>query len=156
MIDRLATVQRRQREARQAAEQDHMAAIEALLQRQKALVKPVVEFVFHEAGAYPTVGRDGIPEFAMGVPVYVCGKPYEVICPVASRVPALRRGLAPLVLFAASERERSRIAAQAAPGQRVEVLAVELPPATAVPAQRERAGLTIKEAVNRMFGLDRM
>ncbi|WP_322872165.1 hypothetical protein [Streptomyces goshikiensis] len=156
MIDRLATVQRRQREARQAAEQDHMAAIEALLQRQKALVKPVVEFVVHEAGAYPTVGRDGIPEFAMGVPVYVRGKPYAVICPVASRVPTLRRGLAPLVLFAASERERSRIAAQAAPGQRVEGLAVELPPATAVPAQRERAGLTITEAVNRMFGLDRM
>ncbi|MFD5897129.1 hypothetical protein [Streptomyces sp. NPDC060366] len=32
---------------------------------------------------------------------------------MASRVPALRRSLAPLVLFADSERERSGIAAQA-------------------------------------------
>lgn len=54
----------------------------------------MVEFVFHEAGAYPNVGLDAIPEFAMGVP----------------------------------ERERRRIAAQTAPGQRIEVLAVELPP----------------------------
>ncbi|MFC9620064.1 hypothetical protein ACFTXM_08725 [Streptomyces sp. NPDC056930] len=112
--------------------------------------------VFHEAGIYPNVGRDGTPEFAMGVPVYVRGEPYAVICPVASRVPALRRSLAPLVLFAASERERSRIAAQADPGQRVEVLAAELPPAAPVPTQREQGGLTVKQAVNRMFGLDRM
>ncbi|WP_331721793.1 competence protein CoiA (plasmid) [Streptomyces sp. NBC_01102] len=154
--ERLAAIQQRQREAKAAAEREHMAAIEALLQRQKALVKPVVEFVFHEAGVYPNVGRDGSPEFAMGVPVYVRGEPYAVICPVASRVPALRRRLAPLVLFAASERERGRIAAQADPGQRVEVLAVELPPAEPVPAQREQGTLTVKEAVNRMFGLDRM
>ncbi|WP_405504637.1 competence protein CoiA family protein [Streptomyces anulatus] len=157
-IERLTAAQRRQREARQAAEQDHMAAIEALLQRQKVLVKPVVEFVFHEAGAYPNVGRDGIPEFAMGVPVYVRGKLYAVICPVASRVPALRSRLAPLVLFAASERERSRIAAQAAPGQRIEVLEPEPsnePPPT-VPRQPRQDGLTVKQAVNRMFGLDRM
>ncbi|MCX4400203.1 hypothetical protein OG887_44730 (plasmid) [Streptomyces sp. NBC_00053] len=158
IMDRLAAVQRRQREAREAAEQEHLAAIEALLQRQKALVKPVVEFVYHEAGAYPSVARDGIPEFAMGVPVYLRGKPYAVICPVASRVPALRNRLAPLVLFAATERERSRIAAQAAPDQRVEVLAAEPSPtpAPAVPPQREQDGLTIKQAVNRMFGLDRM
>ncbi|MFJ8856594.1 competence protein CoiA family protein [Streptomyces sp. NPDC102437] len=154
--ERLAAIQQRQREAKAAAEQEHMAAIEALLQRQKALVKPVVEFVFHEAGVYPNVGRDGVPEFAMGVPVYVQGEPYAVICPVASRVPALRRRLVPLVLFAASERERSRIAAQADPGQRVEVLAVELPPAASAPTQREQGGLTVKQAVNRMFGLDRM
>ncbi|MEU4360206.1 competence protein CoiA family protein [Streptomyces virginiae] len=158
IVERLAAVQQRQREARQAAEQEHLAAIEALLQRPKALVKPVVEFVFQQTGASPNVARDGCPEFAMGVPVYVRGKPYAVICPVASRVPALRRRLAPLVLFAASERERSRIAAQAAPGQRVEVLAVELPSTLppAVPPQRAQGSLTIKQAVNRMLGLDRM
>ncbi|MEU3430558.1 competence protein CoiA family protein [Streptomyces gardneri] len=156
VMERLATIQQRQREAKAAAEREHMAAIEALLQRQKALVKPVVEFVFHEARAYPKVGSDGIPEFAMGVPVYVRGKPYAVICPVAGRVPALRDALVPLVLFAATERERDRIAAQAAPGQRVEVLAAELPATSPVPAQREQGGLTIKQAVNRMFGLDRM
>ncbi|CAL9677764.1 hypothetical protein SUDANB105_08075 (plasmid) [Streptomyces sp. enrichment culture] len=156
VMERLAAVQQRQREAKAAAEREHMAAIEALLQRQKALVKPVVEFVFHEAGAYPQVGPDGIPEFAMGVPVYVRGKPYAVICPVASRVPALRDTLAPLVLFAATERERSRIAAQAAPGQRVEVLVAETPATSPVPTQREQGGLTIKQAVNQMLGLDRM
>jgi competence protein CoiA len=57
MTERLAAVRKRRREAREAAELQHMAAIEALLQREKALVKPVVEFVFHEAGAYPAVGR---------------------------------------------------------------------------------------------------
>ncbi|MFE1409071.1 hypothetical protein ACFW5D_37215 [Streptomyces sp. NPDC058770] len=155
VMDRLVAVHRRQREAREAAEQEHLAAIEALLQRQKALVKPVVKFVYHEAGAYPGVAGDGLPEFAMGVPVYLRRKPYAVICPVASRVPALRKNLAPLIHFAASERERNRIAAQTVPGQRVEVLAVEVPPAPAsvVPPRREQSGLTIKQAVNKMFGL---
>ncbi|GAB2799602.1 hypothetical protein GCM10027073_34410 [Streptomyces chlorus] len=109
IMGRLAAIQRRQREAREAAEREHLAAIEALLQRQKALVKPVVEFVYREAGTYPKVAQNGTPEFAMGVPVYVKGKPYAVICPVASRIPALRSSLAPLVLFAATERERNRI-----------------------------------------------
>ncbi|MFB7852780.1 competence protein CoiA family protein [Streptomyces sp. NPDC056053] len=154
--ERLAAIQQRQRDAKAASEREHMAAIEALLQRQKALAKPVVEFIFHEAGVYPNAGPDGIPEFAMGVPVYVRGEPYAVICPVASRVPALRRRLAPLVLFAASERERNRIAAQADPGQRIEVLAVELPPAAPATPQLEQGALTVKQAVNRMFGLDRM
>ncbi|MFE9469354.1 hypothetical protein ACFYNW_38240 [Streptomyces virginiae] len=59
----------------------------------------------------------------------------------------------------ASERERSRIAAQASPpGQRVEVLAVEIPPAspTQVPSQRDQRAVTVKQMVNRMLGLDRM
>lgn len=158
VVERLLAVQQRQHKARQAAEQEHLAAIEALLQRQKALVKPVVEFVYHEAGTYPSVAREGSPEFAMGVPVYVHGKPHAVICPVASRLPALRRRLASLVFFAASERERSRIAAQAAPGQRIEVLPVELPAASppAVLPQRDQGGLTVRQAVNRMLGLDRL
>ncbi|MFJ1561959.1 hypothetical protein [Streptomyces mirabilis] len=117
----------------------------------------MVEFVYHEVGTSPSVARDGSPEFAMGVPVYVRGKPYAVICPVASRIPALRR-LAPLVLFAASERERGRIAAQAAPGQRIEVLTVEFAPTSppAVPPQQDQGGLTVRQTVNRMLGLDRM
>ncbi|MFJ9026555.1 hypothetical protein ACIRPU_42430 [Streptomyces sp. NPDC102259] len=112
IVERLQTVQQRQQNARQATEQEHLAAIEALLQRQKALIKPVTEFIYHEAGTYPSVARDASPEFAMGVPVHGRGKTYAVICPVASRVPALRRRLALLVLFAASERERSRILAR--------------------------------------------
>lgn len=157
VMERLFAVQRRQAEAQRTAEQEHLAAIEALLQRQKALVKPVVEQIYHEAGTYPTVAEIGTPEFAMGVPVYVKGQPYAVICPVASRIAALRSRLAPLVFFAASERERKRIANQAAPGQRVELIHVELPPPpVVVPVPREERGLTIKQAVNRMFGLDRM
>ncbi|MFF9607832.1 competence protein CoiA family protein [Streptomyces sp. NPDC014684] len=158
IVERLRAVQQRQHQARQAAEQEHLAAIEALLQRQKALVKPVVEFVYHEAGTYPSVAREGSPEFAMGVAVYVRGKPHAVICPVASRLPALSRRLTSLVFFVASERERSRVAAQAAPGQRIEVLTAELaaasPPA-ALP-QQDQGGLTVRQAVNRMLGLDRM
>ncbi|WP_332010949.1 competence protein CoiA family protein [Streptomyces uncialis] len=156
--ERLASVRRKQEEARRAAEQQHLAAIDALLRRQEALTKPVVQFVYHEAGVYPTIARDGTPEFAMGRPVYVKGKPYAVICPVASRVSALRSRLTPLVLFAATESERDRIAAQAAPSQRIEVLEPEPskePPPT-VPSQPRQDGLTIKQAVNRMFGLDRM
>ncbi|MGW2689448.1 hypothetical protein ACWC6I_40605 [Streptomyces sp. NPDC001414] len=158
IVERLLAVQQRQHKARQAAEQEHMAAIEALLQRQKALAKPVVEFVYHEAGTYPSVAREGSPEFAMGVPVYVRGKPYAVICPVASRLPALRRRLASLVFFVASERERSRVSAQAAPGQRIEVLTAELAAASppVVLPQQDQGGLTVRQAVNRMLGLDRM
>ncbi|MFJ4007683.1 hypothetical protein ACIPWL_30120 [Streptomyces sp. NPDC090023] len=44
-MERLLAVRQRQHKARPAAEQEHLAAIEALLQRQKALAKPVVEFV---------------------------------------------------------------------------------------------------------------
>ncbi|MEV5988469.1 competence protein CoiA family protein [Streptomyces sp. NPDC052051] len=156
IVERLLAVKQRQQEARQGEEQQHLAAIEALLQRQEALTKPVVEFVYHEAGSYPFVADSGSPEFAMGVPVYVSGKPYAVICPVAGRVPALRRRLAPLLLFAASERERGRIAAQAAPGQRIEVLTAPLPAAQPAPPQREPDTLTVRQAVSGMLGLDRM
>ncbi|MFJ9975220.1 hypothetical protein [Streptomyces sp. NPDC090621] len=45
IVERLLAVRQRQHKARPAAEQEHLAAIEALLQRQKALAKPVVEFV---------------------------------------------------------------------------------------------------------------
>ncbi|MDX3343780.1 hypothetical protein V5N34_36900 [Streptomyces baarnensis] len=63
-----------------------------------------------------------------------------------------------VVLFAATESERDRIAAQAAPGQRVEVLEPEpsKEPLSTIPRQPRQDGLTIKQAVNRMFGLDRM
>ncbi|MFD8625205.1 hypothetical protein ACFV4E_15120 [Streptomyces hygroscopicus] len=75
-----------------------------------------------ETGVHPFVEDGGAAEFAMGVPVYVGMTPYGVICPVASRVAAARDRLAALVLFVASDRERQRIAAQARPGQRIEIL----------------------------------
>ncbi|MEE1786892.1 competence protein CoiA family protein [Streptomyces sp. SP17BM10] len=146
---------RRRAEAQNAAEQDHQAAIAALLQRQKALLKPVVEFVYQEAGHYPTVADSGTGDFAMGVPVFVQGHPYAVICPVAGRVAQLRGRLAPLILIAATERERQRIAAQAGPGQRIEVIAPD-PMATAQVPLQQAGSLTVEQAVNRMMGLDRM
>ncbi|UUU21205.1 competence protein CoiA family protein [Streptomyces sp. DSM 40750] len=115
----------------------HQAAIHALRQRQAALQRPVVEFVYQEAGAYPKVAKAGTPEFAMGLPVYIRGEPYAVICPVASRIPALRNRLAPLVLFVASEGERQRIATQARPGQRIEALDGHQPTPPPVPQQEQ-------------------
>ncbi len=115
---------RRREEDRERARArgDHEAAIHALLERQTALEKPAFEFVRRETGIHPFVEDAGAAEFAMGVPVYVGMTPYGVICPVASRVAAARERLAALVVFVASERERRRIAAQARPGQRIEVL----------------------------------
>ncbi|MEU0726210.1 hypothetical protein [Streptomyces sp. NPDC006140] len=100
---------------RARARGDHEAAIHALLERQAALEKPAFEFVRRETGVHPFVEDGGAAEFAMGVPVYVGVTPYGVICPVASRVAAIRDRLAALVVFVASERERRRIAAHAPP-----------------------------------------
>ncbi|WP_234432719.1 RNA methyltransferase [Streptomyces sp. MUSC 125] len=128
---------RRQDRERAEARGDHQAAIHALHERQAALEKPAYDFVRRATGAYPFVEDRGAPEFAMGVPVYVGLTPYGVICPVASRVAALRDRLADLVVFTASERERRRIAVQARPGQRSEVL--DAGPA-AVPSPRPPTG----------------
>ena len=100
----------------------HQAAIHALRERQSALEKPVFHFVRRETGRDPFLPDQGAPEFAMGVPVYLGLTPYGVVCPVASRVTAIRDRLASLVVFVASEHERRRIAAQALHGQRIEVL----------------------------------
>jgi competence protein CoiA len=134
--------------------QKHAAAISALLKRQKALIRPTVDFAFRETGVSPKVAKEGTPEFAMGLPVYVRGKPFAVICPVASRVLAVRGRLAGLVLLVASEQERQRVAAQASPGQRVVVLQpdAEVAPRS-VPQQGQAGAVTIHQAVTRMFGL---
>ncbi|WP_234389955.1 RNA methyltransferase [Streptomyces sp. MMG1533] len=113
---------RREARERAAAQGDHAAAIHALRERQTALEKLAFEFIRRETGVQPFVEDGGAAEFAMGVPVYVGMIPYGVICPVASRVAAIRDRLAALVVFVASERERRRIAAHAGPGQRIEVL----------------------------------
>ncbi|GAA2657654.1 hypothetical protein GCM10010307_72580 [Streptomyces vastus] len=128
---------RREDRERARARGDHEAAIHDLLERQAALEKPAFEFVRRETGVHPFVEDGGAAEFAMGVPVYVGLTPYGVICPVARRVAAARDRLAQLVVFAASEGERRRIAAQARPGQRIEVLDGGL---DAVPSPRPPAG----------------
>ncbi|MER6039058.1 hypothetical protein ABT133_35035 [Streptomyces sp. NPDC001835] len=88
------------------------AAIAALQECRAALERPVFFHVRQETGVKPYVEERDVLELAMGVPVYARGL-YGVICPVASRVPAARDRLAPLVVFVVSERERQRIAFQA-------------------------------------------
>lgn len=101
---------------------DHQAAIDALMRRQAALEKPVYDFIRRATGSAPYIDEDPAPEFATGLPVYIGQRPYGVVCPVASRIPAARTDLASLVIFVASRRERDRIAAQTRPDQRIVVL----------------------------------
>lgn len=100
------------------------AAIAALLSRQKQLIEPAAEFVYRETGTYPRVddskARD--PRWAMGVPVFVSGRPYAVICPTASHLDCVGDIFTDLLVIVASNSERQRIANAAAPSQRIEVL----------------------------------
>ncbi|MGW7368437.1 competence protein CoiA family protein [Streptomyces sp. NPDC054841] len=118
--ERMRAAQERDRQ-RFGAERsdDHHAAIQALTQRQAALEKPVYDFIRHAIGAHPYIDEDPAPEFAMGLPVYIGQHPCGVVCPVASRIPSVRKHLAPLVIFVASHQEKNRIAAQTQPGQRI-------------------------------------
>ncbi|MFD9864046.1 competence protein CoiA family protein [Streptomyces alboflavus] len=121
--DRLRAAQERDRQRFGTdRSDDHQAAIQALMQRQAALEKPVYDFIRRATGAYPYIDEQPAPEFAMGLPVYIGQHPYGVVCPVASRIPASRTHLAPLVIFVASRREKDRIAAQTRPDQRIVVL----------------------------------
>lgn len=63
----------------------------------------------------------------MGVPVFIRERPYAVLCPVASRIPALRYGLHPLVMLAANQAHRQLIAERTGPDQRIEVIDEESP-----------------------------
>ncbi|MFJ5071305.1 hypothetical protein ACIQC7_33290 [Kitasatospora sp. NPDC088556] len=100
----------------------HRQAIHDLIARQDDLKRPVEEYLYARLGFYPELADRGDPAFAMGVPVHVNGRPYAVICPVANCIAFRRAELAPLILFAATERECDRIAAQALAGQRIEVI----------------------------------
>ncbi|WP_143568859.1 hypothetical protein [Streptomyces amritsarensis] len=165
--ERAAAAERR-REQDQA---DHMARIrelEARQARQAGLRRPVRAWVCQETGdpvAAVRTGKGPEPAFAMGLPVTVHGELYGVICPVASRLPALRRELEGLVFFAATEREAARISGQAEPGQRVVALK---PEASEVPEQRAGGGVTVtpvgrgpghisvRDMVRIMTGVDRV
>ncbi|MFD3565025.1 hypothetical protein ACFWVU_36000 [Streptomyces sp. NPDC058686] len=75
------------------------------------------------APAEVTIADTAGPEWAMGMPIFVQGEPYAVLCPVAGRVSSLGHTLHPVVLLAANEAHRRLIAEQAAPDQQVEVVA---------------------------------
>jgi antitoxin (DNA-binding transcriptional repressor) of toxin-antitoxin stability system len=63
----------------------------------------------------------------MGVPVTVQGKPYAVICPVASRIDRrLRQILPSLLVIVADERERTRVSAVCTAGTRFQLIPVAL------------------------------
>ncbi|GAB2910034.1 hypothetical protein [Streptomyces mayteni] len=147
-VDRLVARRRQRTDAR-----DHQAAIETLLSRQRALTRLAVEYVYKQTGRYPRVAQDGISDFAMGVPVYLGEAQCAIICPVAGRIPATRDRLAGLILFAATERERDRIAANTHPSQHIEVLEAQQDAEPPSPPDRS---ISVKAAVNRMLGLDGM
>ena len=143
-----------ERRAERAAA-DHarlVANAEALLQRQDALIRPTVEFVYHAAGASPRV-LDGerSPRYAMGVPVLVGEKLWAVICPVATRItPGLAGWFSTATIVVADTREQARIAKHTRAGQRFKVIDPG-PLPTLVPAPLS-AGISIGQAVARMFG----
>lgn len=112
------------RQERERAEQRHVAAIEAVLTRQRQLVAPTVELIYRETGTYPRIDEQAKRSAALakGVPVYVSGVLHAVICPVAHQLARVRHRLADLLIVAASEDERRRIRRAALPRQRIEVL----------------------------------
>jgi len=130
---------------------DHLARIEALLARQKALVRPTVEFVYQTVGVYPRVD-DGqrSPRFAMGVPVLVAEKLTAVICPVAARItPGLAGWLATATIVVADSAEQARIEAVTRDGQRFKV--IDPGP---LPSPRPRSAgndIPVHQAIARMF-----
>ncbi|GAA1016863.1 competence protein CoiA family protein [Streptomyces thermogriseus] len=147
----------REDEQRRRQQEQHRANIEALLERQAALRGPAVRFVREETGTTLTPFADEPdPAFAMGVPVYLGDRPYAVICPVAGRMATARDRLDGLVLIVASETEQRRVAAQAAPKQRVVVLEPDPEIPALIPRQAQPDSIMVRQAVTHMLGLDRM
>ncbi|MFE9480404.1 hypothetical protein ACFYNM_17590 [Streptomyces spororaveus] len=117
--------EQRRREAMEAAnwrlEQDPYRRME-LRDRMARFVGPASDFLRHETGVHPATHYMEAPSFAGGLPLYVRGRPYAVICPVADDIPPVRDRLAALLLFAADPEDGERISRRAAPGQRVVVI----------------------------------
>lgn len=138
----------RQLAEKRQAQDDHHHAIAALLARQKALTGPAVDIIKRQTGGYVGV-RDATPDWAMGVPLFVQDRPQAVISPVAGRVKgAVRERLEGLTIIVASEKERGRLTQVCVPGQPILVVPVEVDAPTVAPA----GGVTVQQAVRRMFG----
>lgn len=103
----------------------HEANIEALLARQKSLIRPTVDWAYQETLIYPRVdNRARVPRYAMGVPVFIDQTLWAVICPVASRItPGLARWFSSATIVVADEHERRRIANVTLLHQRFRVVA---------------------------------
>ncbi|GAC1594698.1 MAG: hypothetical protein NVS3B21_16960 [Acidimicrobiales bacterium] len=131
----------------------HEKRIVELQERQQALRRPAARRVGELTGAQAFVNELGQgPEWAMGIPVEAGAHGVAaVICPVASRIQGrVRAALAPLLLFAATESEATRIRKQADPAQRIEVLTGDrTPPRSGSP----RPARTAQSASRRMLGL---
>lgn len=149
-----ATDERDAWEARLDSEREaHERRILELQERQQALRRPAARRVGELTGTQAFVNELGQgPEWAMGIPVEAGAHGVAaVICPVASRIKGrVRSDLAPLLLFAATEAEATRLRKQADPGQRIEVLAGErTPPSSGAP----QTAWTAQAASRRMLGL---
>ncbi|MEU1591266.1 hypothetical protein ABZ468_00010 [Streptomyces sp. NPDC005708] len=101
---------------------------EVWIARQRSLAKQAVDWVSRETGTMAVLIADsGSPKWAMGDPIFVRDRPYAVLCPVASRVQALRYKLHSMVLLAANEAHRQLLAEQMGPSQRIKVVGEESP-----------------------------
>lgn len=149
-----ATDERDAWEARLDTEREaHERRIIELQKRQQALRRPAARRVGELTGTQSFVNELGQgPEWAMGIPVEAGSHGVAaVICPVASRIEGrVRATLAPLLLFAATEAEATRIRKQADPAQRIEVLTGERTPPNSGPP---RAAWTPQSVSRRMLGL---
>jgi competence protein CoiA len=139
----------------------HENQIEALMTRQQALVRITVAYYKRTTGQRARA-LDGArePSWAMGVPVLVEDSPVAVICPVASRVandPAIQRRLHGLTVIVATEAEQQRLAKACSREQQFRVVHVPSAPASASratvsPTPSGGNGISVREAVSRMFG----
>jgi len=138
-FDHLAAQARHQQwvDRREEAARRHERAIEALMQRQQALVPMTVAHFKRTTGKHTrALDGDRDPAWAMGVLVVVDGHPAAVICPVASRVRAARRLrelLRQFTVVVASRDEQERLAKVCAPGQTFLLLEPRPRPASASP-----------------------
>jgi len=161
--EHLAAQARHQEWADRQAEaaRGHERAIEALMERQQALVPMTVAHFKRTTGKHiRALDGDRDPAWGMGVPVVVDGDPAAVICPVASRISAegrLRERLGQLTVVVASRAEQDRLAKVCAPGQTF--LLLEPQPrtspgssGTAQPTRHGQGSISVGQAVARMFG----
>lgn len=124
------------RAVRQRRVDAELARLIARHARHRALTAPALEVMRKETGNYVRV-QDSSPRWALGLPIFVHEEPRAIIAPAPEEVQGeARERIAALVVFVASTAERDELRQVCAPGQRIDVLDIEVP----VPAGRFSAG----------------
>lgn len=133
--------------------------IEALLERQQALIPPTIELLDRRAGRQGSVTteRNCDPFWAMGVPIKSTeGHKWvtAVVCPVASRVnDEIRHRLATVLVVIASDKERQRLQRVCSQRQQFHVIPQDsVPPVDLSQLRRTSATDGLVRQVLREFG----